>query len=275
MIQTSLLDTDLYKLTMMQGVLHQFPWAEVEYEFRCRNPEIDLTPIIDHVNTELDHLCTLRFTREELDYLRRLRFMKEDFMQFLRLFHLQRDFIHTWIENKQFCLRIKGPWLHTIMFEVPVLAIVNEVYFRDMLPVPNFEFGKEKLYEKITQVIQSNEEGLSFRFSDFGTRRRFSRAWSDEIISILQRELPGNLIGTSNLFFAKKRLLVPIRFPGNSRFRIEMSSSCQVRGNRRRVPKSENRKLRPSSLDWMTWAIFSYNFSFPNSKFGTGSISRK
>lgn len=76
MIIQSLLDTDLYKLTMMQGALHQFPWAEVEYEFKCRNEGIDLTPIADKVQAEVDHLCSLRFTREELDYLRTLRFMK-------------------------------------------------------------------------------------------------------------------------------------------------------------------------------------------------------
>ncbi|NJL59784.1 MAG: response regulator [Desulfobacteraceae bacterium] len=78
MIINSLLDTDLYKLTMMQGVLHQFPWADVEYEFRCRDKDIDLRPIAASVSAEISHLCTLRFTKDELNYLRTLRFMKED-----------------------------------------------------------------------------------------------------------------------------------------------------------------------------------------------------
>ncbi|WP_373501170.1 nicotinate phosphoribosyltransferase [Desulfococcus sp.] len=210
MIINSLLDTDLYKLTMMQGVLHQFPWAEVEYEFKCRDEGIDLTPVVDQVAAEIDHLCTLRFTREELDYLGAMRFMKKDFIQFLRLFHLQRDYVHVRNENGLFRINITGPWLHTILFEVPVLAIVNEVYFRDIQPHPDFEAGREKLMEKISLVRASNEENLGFGFSDFGTRRRFSRTWQDRIISTLKKELPRNFIGTSNVYFAGKYDLTPI-----------------------------------------------------------------
>ncbi len=210
MIINSLLDTDLYKLTMMQGVLHQFPWAEVEYEFKCRNEQIDLRPIIPEVDAEIDHLCNLRFTKKERDYLRTLRFMKEDFIQFLRLFQLNRAFIHVGMENDAFALRIKGPWLHTILFEVPILAIVNEVYFRDIRPAPDFESGKEKLYEKINRVKESNRENLRFRFADFGTRRRFSYIWQEQIIQILKKELSENLMGTSNLLFSMKYGLTPI-----------------------------------------------------------------
>lgn len=210
MIINSLLDTDLYKLTMMQGVLHQFPWAEVEYEFKCRDEGIDLTPVVDKVASEIDHLCTLRFTPEELDYLSAMRFMKKDFIQFLRLFHLQRDYVHVRNENGLFRINVTGPWLHTILFEVPVLSIVNEVYFRDIQPHPDFEVGREKLMEKIHLVRASNEENLGLGFSDFGTRRRFSRTWQDRIITTLKKELPLNFIGTSNVYFARKLHLTPI-----------------------------------------------------------------
>jgi nicotinate phosphoribosyltransferase len=210
MIINSLLDTDLYKLTMMQGVLHQFPWAAVEYEFKCRDEGIDLRPIAEDVRKEIKHLCRLRFTKAELDYLRQLRFMKEDFIQFLRLFQLNEEFVGIGEEHHEFSLKIKGPWLHTILFEVPVLAIVNEVYFRDIRSAPDFESGKEKLYEKINLVKASNEENLGFRFADFGTRRRFSYAWQEQILQILKTELPENLRGTSNVFFAMKHGLTPI-----------------------------------------------------------------
>ncbi|OQY58133.1 MAG: nicotinate phosphoribosyltransferase, partial [Desulfobacteraceae bacterium 4572_88] len=111
MIINSLLDTDLYKLTMMQGVLHQFPWAEVQYEFKCRDEDADIRPIAVAVKEEIRQLCSLRFTKTELDYLRNLRFMKEDFIQFLRLFQLNADFIHIGEEKGKFVLKIKGPWL--------------------------------------------------------------------------------------------------------------------------------------------------------------------
>ena len=90
MIIESLLDTDLYKFTMMQVVLHHFPGAQAEYRFKCRTAGVDLVSRLDEINTELDALCTLQFKSEELDYLRSLRFIKSDFVDFLALFRLNR-----------------------------------------------------------------------------------------------------------------------------------------------------------------------------------------
>src|SRR5690606_11275078 len=88
MIITSLLDTDLYKFTMMQVVLHHFPAAQVEYRYKCRTPGVNLRPYLQEIREEIHQLCQLRFTGDELDYLRGLRFMKSDFIDFLGLFHL-------------------------------------------------------------------------------------------------------------------------------------------------------------------------------------------
>src|SRR5689334_4787927 len=93
MIIRSLLDTDLYKLTMMQAVLHQHPAAQVTYRFRCRTPGIDLSPFVEEIRAEIDALCSLRFTDDELDYLRGLRFIKPDFVDFLGLFHLDAKYV--------------------------------------------------------------------------------------------------------------------------------------------------------------------------------------
>src|ERR1700709_2002316 len=83
MIITSLLDTDLYKFTMMQVVLHHFPAAQAEYAFRCRTPDVDLVPYIEEIQDEIRSLCALRFTEDELEYLRSWRFIKSDFIDFL------------------------------------------------------------------------------------------------------------------------------------------------------------------------------------------------
>ena len=132
MIIESLLDTDLYKFTMMQVVLHHFPGAQVEYRFKCRTPGVDLTPYVGEIEREIAGLCALRFTRDELEYLRSWRFFKSDFVDLLGLFQLDERFIPvTRAETPgEIDIAIKGPWLHTILFEVPVLAIVSEVYFR-------------------------------------------------------------------------------------------------------------------------------------------------
>ena len=93
MIIQSLLDTDLYKFTMMQVVLHHFPGAQVEYKFKCRTPSINLAQFSDEIQSEINHLCTVRLKADELTYLRSLRFIKSDFVDFLDLFHLQAHYI--------------------------------------------------------------------------------------------------------------------------------------------------------------------------------------
>ncbi|MSP53136.1 MAG: nicotinate phosphoribosyltransferase [Gammaproteobacteria bacterium] len=205
MIIDSLLDTDLYKLTMMQAVLHNAPAANVEYRFLNRTSEVDLRPYLDEINHEIDHLCELRFTKKELNYLQTLRFFKSEYLEFLRIFQLNRDFIKVTAGAENLEIAIKGPWLHTIMFEIPVLAIVSEIYFRNF----NKHVGRERLQEKI-QIIKSARLGNRFHFADFGTRRRFSRAWQGELLQLLLAEIPQHITGTSNLYYANKFDIKPM-----------------------------------------------------------------
>ena len=145
MIIHSLLDIDLYKFTMMQVVLHQFPGAQVEYKFKCRNPGVQLVPYVDEIREEIRYLCTLRFSEEELDYLRALRFIKSDFVDFLGLFKLNEKYVSLApLPNGEIDITIRGPWLHTILFEIPLLAIVNEVYFRNTQPRPDVAEGDRR-----------------------------------------------------------------------------------------------------------------------------------
>ena len=148
MIIQSLLDTDLYKFTMQQCVLHQFPAAEVAYRFKCRTPGIDLRPFLAELQAEIDSLCSLYFREEELAYLAGLRFMKSDFIEFLSLFHLKRKYVTVEASDDFPCgidIRVEGPWLHTILFEIPILAIVNEVYFRNRYPDLSDDEGLARL----------------------------------------------------------------------------------------------------------------------------------
>ncbi len=221
MIITSLLDTDLYKFTMMQAVLHQFPGAQVEYRFKCRNPGVDLAAHASDIREEIASLCSLHFQDSELAYLRSLRFIKSDFVDFLGLFRLNEKYITvTPKPNGEIDIVIVGPWLHTILFEIPVLAIVNEVYFRNTQKVPDFPEGRKRLDVKISQL---RAEGLSeLKIADYGTRRRFSRAWHDEVLRVLVARLgtvqspgnstgiPGQLAGTSNTLAAMRLGLTPL-----------------------------------------------------------------
>lgn len=228
----SLLDTDMYKFTMQQTVLHQFSNAnEVEFHFRCRNEGINLAQYIDEINQEIDHLCTLTFTAEELSYLGSLRYIKADYVDFLTLFRLQRKYINVVdMGNGEIDVVIKGPWLHTIPFEIYVLSIVNEVYFRNQPQSKQakdlvWETGFSKLKEKIAAVKADGK----MKFSDFGTRRRYSRAWHEEVVKELKTQLPDNFTGTSNVLFAMKYNLTPIGTMAH-----EYLQACQVLGPRLR-----------------------------------------
>ena len=229
MIITSLLDTDLYKFTMMQVVLHQFPGAQVEYRFKCRNPGLDdygqsrvnLAARASEIRDEIRSLCNLRFQDAELAYLGSMRFIKSDFVDFLGLFKLNEKYITvTALPSGELDIVIQGPWLHTILFEIPVLAIVNEVYFRHTQSVPDFVEGRKRLDLKIGLLRESGLVDL--KIADYGTRRRFSRAWHDEVLRVLSNRLgttqspgnlagvPGQLAGTSNVLLAMKLGLTPL-----------------------------------------------------------------
>jgi len=206
MIINSLLDNDFYSFTQMQCILHQFPDVDVEYKFRCRN-EADLLPYKDEIAREIDHLCTLQFTKKELDYLKSISFIKANYIDFLKNFKLQRDYVTLSEKNGKLSIEIKGNWFQTVLFEVPILAIVNEVYFRKE---PN-DVGYERLQSKIDLVKEYNAKyGQRFQFADFGTRRRYSRLWQDSIVNTLSKELPDNFIGTSNVKLAMEYGVKPI-----------------------------------------------------------------
>ena len=231
MIIESLLDTDLYKFTMQQCVLHQFPGADAEYRFKCRTPGIDLSPFVDEINAELDHLCSLYFREDELAYLDSLRFIKSDYVEFLSLFHLKRKYISVTKSQDYPCgidITAKGPWLHTILFEIPVLAIVNEVYFRNTYPDLDETEGGARLERKI-ELLRNEPDNGGLRISDYGTRRRFSKAWQKKVLLNMKERLGGIFTGTSNVMYAKELGLTP-----HGTMAHEFLQACQALGPRLR-----------------------------------------
>ncbi len=230
MIIQSLLDTDLYKYTMMQVVLHHFPGAQVEYKFRCRTEGVDLGPDLPEIRAQLTKLCTLRFRDDELAYLRGLRFMKSDFVDFLALFHFNEKFVRIGNGDKpgEIDITIRGPWLHAILFEIPILAIVSEAYFRRTQPRPDLAEGRRRLQAKI-DLVRTVEPELDFKISDFGTRRRFARDWQEEVLKTLKREVPQYLAGTSNVWFAMRNDMTPLGTMAH-----EYMQACQALGPRLR-----------------------------------------
>lgn len=208
-IIVSLLDTDLYKFNMDQVIFHKHTDLNGEYYFKCRNEGVVFSQeVVDEINAQIDHLCTLRFTKEELDYLRSIRFIKNDFVEFLRLWHPIREYVTARrTENGELSLVVKGPLFSAMQFEIYLLEIVNEVYFR-----MNFDYERllKSAEERLNKKIQAFNDGTyTFTFAEFGCRRRLSREWEDVVVKRLATETR-NCAGTSNVYLAKKHNLKPI-----------------------------------------------------------------
>ena len=207
-IGISLLDTDLYKFNMNQVMFHKHTNLNGKYIFKCRNQGVVFTPeMVAEINAQIDHLCTLRFSDEELDYLNSLRFIKSDYVEFLRLWHPIRKYV-TCHGNSDgtLCLEVEGPLFSVMQFEIYLLEIVNEVYFRMTY---DYLYLVESANERLKNKIEGLENGkYTFKFAEFGCRRRLSREWQDYAVKRLLENK--QCVGTSNVYLAMKYGCTPI-----------------------------------------------------------------
>ena len=208
-VVVSLLDTDLYKFNMDQVIFHKHTDLCGQYYFKCRNKDVRFTKeMADEINAQIDHLCTLKFNDQELDYLRSIRFIKNDYVEFLRLWHPIRDYVKvTLSDDGELGIVVDGPLFSAMQFEIYLLEIVNEVYFR-----MNYDYDAlvRSAEERLEAKIQAFKSGkYNFNFAEFGCRRRLSREWEDRVIERLSKEVP-NCVGTSNVYFAMKYGMTPI-----------------------------------------------------------------
>ena len=205
----SLLDTDLYKFNMNQVIFHKHTDLCGQYFFKCRNEDVVFTPeMVQEINEQIDHLCTLRFKKDELDYLRSIRFIKNDYVEFLRLWHPIRDYITVSLSNNgELNIVVDGPLFSAMQFEIYLLEIVNEVYFRFKYDYTELiQSAKDRLDSKI---IALNDGTYNFKFAEFGCRRRLSRTWQDTVVKRFVTET-NNCVGTSNVYLAMKYNITPI-----------------------------------------------------------------
>lgn len=212
-IINSLLENDLYKFSMGQAIYHQFSDYKTTWSFKCRNEGIYFTEeMVEEIKRQIKLYCNLHFTEDELDYLNHIRWLKGSYIDFLRLWHPRfEDYEIKHEGEKGLTIETKGTWLNTSMYEVPTLAIVNEVYFRMSYDMAKLEEEfKEKLEKKIVD-LRSGKYNIG-SFSEFGLRRRLNQKMQDLAI----RELGNNnypdscFIGTSNVYLAKKYNLTPV-----------------------------------------------------------------
>lgn len=207
-IIVSLLDTDLYKFNMNMVMFHKHTNLNGTYLFKCRNRGVTFTSeMVDEINAQIDHLCTLSFTEEELDYLNSIPFIKLDYVEFLRLWHPIRKYVTCYGNSDgSLYIEVSGPLFSVMQFEIYLLEIVNEVYFRMKYNYLDLiESAKDKLSNKV-QAFADNK--YNFKFAEFGCRRRLSREWQDYVVGELLKT--GFCVGTSNVYLAMKYDCKPI-----------------------------------------------------------------
>ena len=206
-IITSLLETDAYKFSMGQAIYHQFSDYKTTWSFKCRNEDVHFTKeMVDEIKRQLLLYTELRFKEDELEYLHNITWIKGSYVDFLRLWKPRyEDFTITTDAPCGLSIETKGTWLNTSMYEIPTLAIVNEVYFRMAYDYDKLmDSFRERLDAKIAK-LQNGEYDLS-AFSEFGMRRRLSGEAQDLAVRRLAEADTGKsvFVGTSNVYLAKK-----------------------------------------------------------------------
>lgn len=212
-IINSLLENDLYKFSMGQAIYHQFPMYRTTWSFKCRNKDVVFTKeMVEEIRRQIKLYCELSFTEEELEYLHKIRWLRGPYVEYLRLWHPRfEDFEISNDGEKGLTIETKGTWLNTSMYEVPTLAIVNEVYFKYRYNYNElFDSFKRKLYLKVENIV-NGKYNIS-NFSEFGLRRRLSAEAQDLAVKVLsENTYPySHFVGTSNVYLAKKYNVTPV-----------------------------------------------------------------
>lgn len=226
-IITSLLETDQYKINMMQVFLHQFNKDKVIWAFKCRNPGVKFTPeMVAEIRRQLDLYCALRFTEDELQYLKKnLAWLTEDFIDYLRHWQPRRCEIlvnEGDIQAYNDCglaIECRGFQLNVSMYEIPILAIVNEVYFAFKYGPGNLNITFQRNTMDKFNALKARKYDIGF-FSEFGLRRRYSKNMQDWLINyIVDQKIPG-FVGTSNVYLAKKYGVKPVGTMAHEMFQL-------------------------------------------------------
>lgn len=214
-IINSLLETDMYKFSMGQAIFHQFPSYKATWTFRCRNKDVKFTKeMVDEIRYQIQEYCKLRFTEDELQYLDEIEWIRGSYVDFLRLWQPRyKDFEITEDAECGLAIEARGTWLNTSMYEIPVLSIVNEVFFRMNYNYDElFASFEERLHQKIKWLIDGTYDiGV---FSEFGLRRRLSAEAQDLAVKLLcennSKYHASHCVGTSNVYLAKKYGVTPV-----------------------------------------------------------------
>ncbi|RRZ92827.1 nicotinate phosphoribosyltransferase [Erwinia sp. 198] len=232
-ILTTLLDTDAYKLHMQQAVFHRYQNVSVVAEFRCRGDDL-LGIYAEEIAQQVTLMQSLALSDEESRYLAGLPFFSADYLQWLKQFRYDPSQVRIRNHQGKLDIRIAGPWLEVIMWEVPLLALISEVVHRHRSPQVVPAMAVERLQSKLLDFgkLTADLDMSRFKLMDFGTRRRFSRDVQLAIVSTLKADFPW-LVGSSNYDVARQLQLAPVGTQAHEWFQAHQQISPVLANSQR------------------------------------------
>lgn len=228
----SLLDTDAYKLHMQQAVFHRYNDVQVAAEFRCRGDDL-LGIYADAIREQVETMRDLRLQDDEYHWLSSLPFFAPDYLDWLRGFRYDPRQVTVTNDNGKLNIRLSGPWLEVIMWEVPLLAVISELVHHYRSPEITVTTALNTLEHKLSDFnrLTADVDMSGFRLMDFGTRRRFSREVQQAIVQRLQQE-PW-FTGTSNYDLARRLNLTPMGTQAHEWFQAHQQISPNLASSQR------------------------------------------
>lgn len=196
-------DNDLYKFSVMHAIHKLYPWAYVKYAFINRGETDFPEGFGEALKKEIENMASLKMTKEERNFIeRRCYFFDPFFIDFLEGYRYNPDEIQITQDGGDLNVTIEGYWYRTILWEVPLMALISELYFK-MKGVEPVDVEKATLKGKAMADMQAD-------FSEFGTRRRFSFDVQDKVVGLLKEYAGDYFKGTSNVYLAMKHRTTPI-----------------------------------------------------------------
>ncbi len=205
MIQ-SILDNDLYKFTMQHAVIKRFPRAKVRYEFINRGNTKFPDGFAEQLRKEVYKMQDLKITEAEKHFLEQLYFLEPTYIDFLSGYTYNPGEVGIVQKDGALSVSIEGFWYRTILWEVPLMAMISELYYK----MTGAKTYPESQIIDITRKKATRYKMLGVQFADFGTRRRYSVENQDRVVQALKSYGSKNFAGTSNVYMAMKYGISPI-----------------------------------------------------------------
>ncbi len=206
-ISPSILDNDFYKFTMQYAVIKLFPYAKGRYQFINRGKHEFPPHFAERLREAIDDMVKLKLTHNEKEFLRETcPYLDPTYLDFLQGYRFDPSEVSIVQEGTDLKVHIEGFWYRTILWEVPIMALICELFYQETQQKRQTD---DWVIKTVEDKIQKYKD-LDIVFAEFGTRRRHSYEVHDLVVKSLKEKGQSTFIGTSNVYLAMKYNTKPI-----------------------------------------------------------------